>query len=373
MFLLDAGLEVRQKLCTEILATSDRIVLREDGADPTCPKQNIEHGKVGANARCSKTDGKSVTALSEPMLNALLDLARSWKFRVTDIAGGGHSPNSRHYLGSAVDIDLINDEAVLNGKQTDGFLQACRAAGATEIRPPRVGSPTIHVAWPTPVPRKRKALRIWRRSYSLFQAGLLTVGGIIATCEAERHVSQESQTQAQQAYRDLDDGFKHVIDLCLEHAGEVDCLSASAPAANAVVPVIPATPEPTPENVPTQDATATLLAKKSDQQAAVDTLVVDLFENAFQWFCEMPEQDGLQEMRQRQWQGWINYMKKWIARKHFTANWDRIKNEYDTEFKEYLDAVISAVPGKCGNLDRKPWWRVWAADSSQAAGQRPAG
>lgn len=37
-------------------------------------------------------------------MEAMLDLAKVYKFHVSEVAGGSHSKKSRHYLGVAMDV-----------------------------------------------------------------------------------------------------------------------------------------------------------------------------------------------------------------------------------------------------------------------------
>jgi len=76
---------------------------------------------------------------------------KGYSYRITSIAGGSHSRNSRHYVGTAFDVDMINGRKVRYGNPYfKAFLSACRAKGATEALGPgdRGHSTHAHVAWP---------------------------------------------------------------------------------------------------------------------------------------------------------------------------------------------------------------------------------
>ena len=91
------------------------------------------------------------TFLDNRMLGAMDRLTRAgWSFRVTELAGGSHSPTSRHYAGTAFDVDYINGVKVGWGNpHVQGFMRACRWLGAREVRGP--GTPGhrthVHVEW----------------------------------------------------------------------------------------------------------------------------------------------------------------------------------------------------------------------------------
>jgi hypothetical protein len=87
------------------------------------------------------------------MLSGLLRLAQTYSFSVSEIAGGEHSPNSRHYAGVAADVNIINGRGVgADHPDVPAFRRMCADLGATEIRGP--GDPHhathVHAAWPRP-------------------------------------------------------------------------------------------------------------------------------------------------------------------------------------------------------------------------------
>lgn len=90
------------------------------------------------------------TDLDARMLSAMLELTKTYKFRVTEIAGGVHVSNSRHYAGLAFDIDQINGIAVSStNPYVKGLVARAKELGATEIRKPGNSGHNghIHLAW----------------------------------------------------------------------------------------------------------------------------------------------------------------------------------------------------------------------------------
>jgi hypothetical protein len=87
------------------------------------------------------------------MLRGLLALAQEYSFSISEIAGGSHSSNSRHYAGVAADFNKVNGRPI-NAGHPDliAFKARCRALGATEVLGP--GAPGhathVHAAWPRP-------------------------------------------------------------------------------------------------------------------------------------------------------------------------------------------------------------------------------
>ena len=123
--------------------------------DTANAKQNIVDTSKGNDASRSSygvAPGGTVK-LDLQMLVALLKLADTYKFSVSELAGGEHSKGSRHYNGATVDVNIINGKRV-GGSHPDvpKFMRDCRSLGATEVLGPgHPGHDThVHCAWPNP-------------------------------------------------------------------------------------------------------------------------------------------------------------------------------------------------------------------------------
>jgi len=123
--------------------------------DQATARQNIADTAAGQRARRSNYGNApgGTVALSERLLRGLLPLAEQFNFSISEIAGGSHNPNSRHYAGVAADINVINGRPVSSSNpQVTAFRALCRRLGATEVLGP--GDPGhsthVHTAWPRP-------------------------------------------------------------------------------------------------------------------------------------------------------------------------------------------------------------------------------
>ncbi|HEY0607546.1 MAG TPA: peptidoglycan-binding protein [Herpetosiphonaceae bacterium] len=120
-------------------------------------RQNIVDTANGLAAKTSSYSdvGRTSVYLNTTMLNTMVKLANTYgyTYRVTEIAGGDHSSTSRHYVGVAFDVDMINGSG-FSSRTTNvsNFMQRCRDNGATEVLGPGdAGHSThIHCAWPRP-------------------------------------------------------------------------------------------------------------------------------------------------------------------------------------------------------------------------------
>jgi zinc D-Ala-D-Ala carboxypeptidase len=129
-----------QDLATQILNTSNITLATVhvsgvvDGADAHSEIVDTSHGGQAKRSHYGTAPGGTV-ALDPRVLQGMLNRARSVSFRVSEIAGGSHmTPQSRHYLGLAFDVDLINGHGTRGGgPDVSAFMQGCRNDGATQV------------------------------------------------------------------------------------------------------------------------------------------------------------------------------------------------------------------------------------------------
>lgn len=86
-------------------------------------------------------------ALDPRMLNGLLKLRTRYGYRlsVSEIVGGDHSGNSRHYAGIAFDITHINGRHVGSGAPHKQLMADCKKLGAQEVLGPGNAGHSRHV------------------------------------------------------------------------------------------------------------------------------------------------------------------------------------------------------------------------------------
>jgi hypothetical protein len=123
--------------------------------DDATALDNITDTSKGKNAKRSSYGSApgGTIALNIGMLEGLLGLATTYSIGVSEIAGGEHSPNSRHYVGVAFDAYKINGKKVdKNHPDFKNLMADAKAAGATEVLGPGdTGHDThVHAAWPRP-------------------------------------------------------------------------------------------------------------------------------------------------------------------------------------------------------------------------------
>ncbi|MEA2671638.1 MAG: zinc D-Ala-D-Ala carboxypeptidase [Chloroflexota bacterium] len=109
--------------------------------------QNIvdtANGQAATRSHYQNAPGGTV-GLSPAMLQGMLHRSARFPFRVSEIAGGSHAVNSRHYRGVAFDADIINGHRVTSqGSDETAFMAGCRADGATEVL---FEGTHVHCAW----------------------------------------------------------------------------------------------------------------------------------------------------------------------------------------------------------------------------------
>jgi peptidoglycan hydrolase-like protein with peptidoglycan-binding domain len=122
-----------------------------DGATAQANISDTAAGRAARRSSYGNAPGGSVY-LDTRMLCGVLRLATDYgfTFRITEIAGGSHSANSRHYAGIAIDIDMLNGARVSStNPAVRGFMDRCRTLGASEVLGPGSAghSSHIHCAW----------------------------------------------------------------------------------------------------------------------------------------------------------------------------------------------------------------------------------
>jgi hypothetical protein len=146
------------ELATAVLANGSitlATVHSSTNVDTATAHDNISDTSAGNPASRSDYDNApgGTVALAPVLLQSLLDLAGTYTYSISELAGGSHTINSRHYSGVAVDVNVINGQHV-GAKHPDyeAFMQQCRDLGATEVLGP--GDPGhnthVHCAWPRP-------------------------------------------------------------------------------------------------------------------------------------------------------------------------------------------------------------------------------
>jgi len=109
-------------------------------------------GRAASRSSYGTAPGGTVN-LDPALLQGLLALAEDYTFSVSELCGGSHNANSRHYAGCAGDINTINGRPIsASHPDVVAFQQRCRDLGATEVLGPgKPGHAThVHAGWPRP-------------------------------------------------------------------------------------------------------------------------------------------------------------------------------------------------------------------------------
>ncbi len=159
------GAAVHQHGVSEERTALAHLLLQHDGVrlldfhvsgvrDEATAKKNLNQAAEGRPAKRSYYGNApgGITQLDLRMLRALVILAyEGYEFRITELAGGSHSCNSRHYAGVSFDVDYLDGVKIRRGHPSyRRFLNRCRDLGATEVFGPgdRGHATHLHVAWP---------------------------------------------------------------------------------------------------------------------------------------------------------------------------------------------------------------------------------
>lgn len=149
------------ELARHVLGLVPRIELADQhpsgAVDAATAFRNIEHTALGGRATRGFPGGgvDGLVDLQPSMLAGMIGLVEEdgYTFFVTEVAGGGHSTHSRHYVGVAFDVGVLNGARVsATNPAVTGFREACSRLGATEVLGPGdLNHDThVHAAWPRP-------------------------------------------------------------------------------------------------------------------------------------------------------------------------------------------------------------------------------
>lgn len=70
------------------------------------------------------------------------------------------------------------------------------------------------------------------------------------------------------------------------------------------------------------------------------TVLISLLERAFLMY-----RDQSSEVKQRQWLGWLDYMRLYAGRSNFQRAWSMAGDMFDTEFCRFMDSLIEQAIG----------------------------
>ncbi len=114
--------------------------MRHDNASAQQNLHDISSGRPMQTSHYGNAPvGNGPVTPNPRLVDTLTRLGRDFHFRITEIAGGSHSPRSRHYTGDAFDVDRINGMPVnrqtINSPTFQQFRRIAEAMGARVLGP----------------------------------------------------------------------------------------------------------------------------------------------------------------------------------------------------------------------------------------------
>jgi hypothetical protein len=172
-----------------------------DNATPDKQLAAVAQGQKAARSNYGSAPGGAV-ALDRRMLAGILGLAESYSFSITEIAGGAHYADSRHYAGVAFDVVRINGAGVnATHPHWRAFLQKGRALGATETLGPGIaGHAThLHLGWPRTPAAPNGGLVMESEMDSLLEEVVCGAGGASCAGVLERLREARAELECERA------------------------------------------------------------------------------------------------------------------------------------------------------------------------------
>jgi hypothetical protein len=122
-----------------------------DGATVLQNIRDVAHGRLAHRSAYQNAPGGS-TAVKLGLLRAIRQMGLRLHVSVSEIAGGSHAPDSGHYQGRAVDVNVVNGVSVAGGASYGVVVSICHANGATTVFDPGYDpfgghSNHVHCGW----------------------------------------------------------------------------------------------------------------------------------------------------------------------------------------------------------------------------------
>ena len=96
---------------------------------------DLAAGRLARRSAYQNAPGGS-TRVNLHLLAALRAMGARMSVTVSEIAGGSHAPQSAHYDGNALDINVVNGQHVSPGSNYNAAVSICRSYGATAVYSP---------------------------------------------------------------------------------------------------------------------------------------------------------------------------------------------------------------------------------------------
>jgi hypothetical protein len=125
-----------------------------------------------------------------------------------------------------------------------------------------------------------------------------------------REVRRASELKMTEAFNALDDKYIDYVKLCLAHP-ELDTFDTPLARGR------PATPA------------------ELRGESMMFAILLSMMERSYLMY-----RDPSDAFKREEWVGWEGYMRSWISRQNFLAEWGRTKHEFDPDFVVFLDKLI---------------------------------
>lgn len=138
----------------------------------------------------------------------------------------------------------------------------------------------------------------------------LSVSGPLALISFFQSKKKEQQQREDGTYQSLDEKYLEFQKLCLQHP-KLDVFDYSVESERA------------------------LTADEKKQELIMFTMLASLFERAFLMY-----KDHVASVRDKQWSGWVEYMRQYGNRKNFREAWAKIGEMFDSDFHKFIDSLL---------------------------------
>lgn len=144
-----------------------------------------------------------------------------------------------------------------------------------------------------------------------FFASMVVILGVpIGLIQYFRTSYRERREQEYAAFDEMDQAYHDFLKLCIEYP-KLDIFDFP------------------------DEQIAPLTPQEKKQELIALTMLIGLFERAYIVFKAAPS-----SIKERQWAGWEDYIKRYCYRENFQHAWEVNKKQYDILFQEYMKNTI---------------------------------
>ncbi|GAP62110.1 hypothetical protein ARMA_0533 [Ardenticatena maritima] len=161
----------------------------------------------------------------------------------------------------------------------------------------------------------------WKSVVEFLANATVFLGFPIAILQYKRAIQKEQRDREYGTYDALDNKYLEFLYLCLQHP-ELDIFDVPDEKIHQFTDVSPS-----------NNSSPNFETQKKELIAF--SILISILERAYLLYA-----DQSTEIKQRQWEGWRQYMEDYAKRENFQRAWQICGEQFDQEFVRFMDEII---------------------------------